>query len=107
MLKKIFKRIVKFVEIFLVCPAGKAEIPFDSGCQRASGNIGRSDEDLIMVFEVKNVGFCMERPVRLIVKTKVDPIPQFLPKKIKGILGEIYSGILTKNWKESDFAEYI
>lgn len=30
-----------------------------------------------------------------------------VPKKIKGILGEIYSGILTKNWKESDFAEYI
>ena len=30
-----------------------------------------------------------------------------VPKKIKGILGEIYSGILAKNWKESDFAEYI
>jgi len=26
----------------------------------------------------------MERPVRLIVKAKVDPVAQFLPKKIKG-----------------------
>lgn len=30
-----------------------------------------------------------------------------VPEKIKGILGEIYSGILTNNWTEKDFDDFI
>jgi len=30
-----------------------------------------------------------------------------VPEKIKEILGEIYAGILTKNWTEKDFNDYI
>ena len=71
MLEKIFKCTEKRLIVFPVSVAAEPVIPFNSGSQRASRNVGRPNENIAVVFIMENVGFRVKRSLFFIIKAKI------------------------------------